>query len=335
MATVEQNFNSFWTESEAKNLRKQSWTTNAPLPIHSFPKPTVEPKYPEKMQHAHGAPVPVLCSSMLTPLQEPTEHAAQIPEPGQLVYHCEYQIDSPFLQFESRFEGGNLHAAYQVTSSEYVLYVRPDTNTTGHIQWFYFQVIPDRPRSVVFHLVNITKPHSLYGKGMRPVVFTDHWEHGGEEILYTPNQPFMVPKSRPASATSMRSARSSTSTRIPKNRKKQSYTLSFRYDFHTEGPVYFAHSFPYTYSQLQSFLLGLDHPHCRHKVIGKSFLGNKYHLLISMDLVTITEHARTPEELKHRPCVMIFGRIHPGEPNSSYLCQYLMEYAILTQIFEF
>jgi hypothetical protein len=274
MATVEENFNSFWSERDDCIPRKQSWTTSAPLPFYSFPKPIVEPKYPEKMLHATGAPIPILSSSIPAPLQEPMERVDKVPEPGILVYHCESRIESPFLKFDSRFEGGNLLAAYQVTPCEFILYVRPDTNTTGHIQWFYFQVIPDRPKSVVFHIVNITKPRSLFGKGLRPVVFTDHWHHAGEDIQYTPNQSFGVPKSRPASAASVRSTRS-TSTRLPKNRKKQSYTLTFRYDFHNSDPVYFAHTFPYTFSQLQSFLSGLDYPHCRHKVIGKSYLGNK------------------------------------------------------------
>ena len=44
------------------------------------------------------------------------------------------------LRFESRFESGNLRRAVQVSEYEYDLILRPDANTRGHTQWFYFGV---------------------------------------------------------------------------------------------------------------------------------------------------------------------------------------------------
>lgn len=88
------------------------------------------------------------------------------------------------LQFESRFEGGNLHRAQQVwvlcfvisfimisrsKSSgpfEYNLWLNFDLYSTKHTQWFYFQV-----RGMVamatytFHIVNLYKSDSLYNNG--------------------------------------------------------------------------------------------------------------------------------------------------------------------------
>lgn len=43
-----------------------------------------------------------------------------------------------FLKFNSDFEGGNLDAVIQRGSSEFDLFMRVDTNTKGHTNWFYF-----------------------------------------------------------------------------------------------------------------------------------------------------------------------------------------------------
>lgn len=44
------------------------------------------------------------------------------------------------LRFESRFESGNLDCAVQVSENEYDLFMRVDSNTKGHLQWFHFSV---------------------------------------------------------------------------------------------------------------------------------------------------------------------------------------------------
>ena len=45
--------------------------------------------------------------------------------------------DQP-LKFDSYFEGGNLDAAYY-EAGEYRLFLRTDTNTRGHCNYFYFK----------------------------------------------------------------------------------------------------------------------------------------------------------------------------------------------------
>lgn len=44
------------------------------------------------------------------------------------------------LQFDSFFESGNLDMVTKVKELEYDLYMRIDTNSTGHQQWFYFSI---------------------------------------------------------------------------------------------------------------------------------------------------------------------------------------------------
>ena len=59
---------------------------------------------------------------------------------------------------------------------EYDLLCKPDTYTTGCIQWYFFSVAlpPHLPAGlrVRFNLRNMMKPSSLYNFGMRPCVFS-------------------------------------------------------------------------------------------------------------------------------------------------------------------
>ena len=42
------------------------------------------------------------------------------------------------IQFDAMFESGNLDRVVMISPNEYDLYMRPDTNTKSHHQWFYF-----------------------------------------------------------------------------------------------------------------------------------------------------------------------------------------------------
>jgi hypothetical protein len=44
------------------------------------------------------------------------------------------------LIFDSNFESGNLDTVIKKKDLEYDLFMRVDTNTKGHHQWFYFSV---------------------------------------------------------------------------------------------------------------------------------------------------------------------------------------------------
>jgi hypothetical protein len=44
------------------------------------------------------------------------------------------------LIFESNFEGGNLDCVVKINDFEYDLYMRVDSNTRGHLNWFNFTV---------------------------------------------------------------------------------------------------------------------------------------------------------------------------------------------------
>lgn len=72
------------------------------------------------------------------------------------------------IQFDAMFESGNLDKVVMVSETEYDLYMRPDTNTRSHHQWFYFLALSNTNiGKVTFNVINFTKPRSLYEYGMK------------------------------------------------------------------------------------------------------------------------------------------------------------------------
>lgn len=76
------------------------------------------------------------------------------------------------VQFESRFENGNLWKAVKLNDHEYNLVLLNDFNTSGHTQWYYFKVISKFKAGtrIKFNIVNLSKPESLSNEGMKPCV---------------------------------------------------------------------------------------------------------------------------------------------------------------------
>ena len=79
---------------------------------------------------------------------------------------------------------------------EYDLILKPDYNTRGYTQWYYFRVSNTKAgKQYKFNIINLMKPDSLYNHGMRPLVYSDTearrsgrgWVRGGSDICYYQN----------------------------------------------------------------------------------------------------------------------------------------------------
>jgi cytosolic carboxypeptidase protein 2/3 len=91
--------------------------------------------------------------------------------------------------------------------------------------------------------------------------------------------------------------------------------------------VYFAHSYPYTYSDMQRYIARLEaDPKKKHrfrrKELCKSIAGN------SVDILIITSFGTDFEEMKKRKGVVISSRVHPGETNSSFMMKGMIDYLL-------
>jgi cytosolic carboxypeptidase protein 2/3 len=63
----------------------------------------------------------------------------------------------PFI-FDGNFESGNLDMVVQVGPREFDLYMRVDSNTRGHHQWFFFKIKnQSNTGPVKINVLNFTK----------------------------------------------------------------------------------------------------------------------------------------------------------------------------------
>ncbi|EAA06129.5 AGAP000113-PA, partial [Anopheles gambiae str. PEST] len=233
-------------------------------------------------------------------------------------------LDPDDLVFESRFESGNLGRAIKITPTYYELYLRPDMYTNRHTQWFYFQVKNTKAKVVYrFSIINLTKPDSLYKEGMRPLMYSTMdaecnqvgWRRCGDNIAYFRNEDNSHYHHRPADDDEDEYIGTS------------SFTLSFNIEFKYDGDtVYFAHSYPYTYSDLQDYLMCIQRnpvksKFCKLRLLCRSLAGNNvYYLTVTAP----TTHE--DDNQKKKKAVIITARVHPGESPSSWMMKGLMDF---------
>ncbi|VDN08901.1 unnamed protein product, partial [Dibothriocephalus latus] len=108
-----------------------------------------------------------------------------------------FDSEKDSLEFESRFECGNLRKAIQVRQHEYDLILSPDVNTYSHTQWFYFRVsnIENNVR-YRFNITNLEKPGSQYNAGVvgsrnyYTATFTIEFKHRGDVCYLAYHYPY-------------------------------------------------------------------------------------------------------------------------------------------------
>ncbi len=237
---------------------------------------------------------------------------------------------------------------------EYNLWCRKDLNTGGNIQWYYFSVTspPDQshvgskhgvsyPLTVRFNIVNMMKNDALYNYGMRPAVLSLHdkqkdgsdWAHKGHDICYYKNSLTSLNVDNLGSSlpqvenNSLGISSSLNNNGKGKKKVKQFYTLTFTYTFTGPDTVYFAHCFPYSYSDLQYYLRDLERDErisqiMTRRVLCYTIAGNR------CDLLTITGRSQDKEEVSKRPAIVFSARIHPGETNSSYAMHGFLQFIL-------
>ncbi|KAM9081153.1 cytosolic carboxypeptidase 2 isoform 4-T4 [Megaptera novaeangliae] len=215
------------------------------------------------------------------------------------------------LLFESRFESGNLQKAVRVNTYEYELTLRTDLYTNKHTQWFYFRVQNTRKDVTYrFTIVNLLKPKSLYTIGMKPLMYSQldasthsiGWRREGDEIRYYRNN--------------------------TEDGQQPFYCLTWTIQFpHDQDTCFFAHFYPYTYTDLQCFLLSVANSpvqsqFCKLRTLCTSLAGNTVYLL------TITNPARTPQEAAAKKAVVLTARVHPGESNGSWIMKGFLDFIL-------
>ncbi|XP_048455975.1 cytosolic carboxypeptidase 3-like [Rhincodon typus] len=215
------------------------------------------------------------------------------------------------LIFESRFESGNLEKVFKVGEYEYNLMLRTDLYTAKHTQWYYFQVQNMRPAiQYRFTIINLMKPTSLYNMGMKPLLYSTKdaelhkvgWRRVGSQIKYYRNN--------------------------YGNSKHHYYSLTWTFEFPHAGDIcYFAHCYPYTYSDLQDYVTGVVNDpakskFCKVRVLCRSLAGNMVYVL------TVTNPSESSKAALEKKAVILTARVHPGETNSSWMMKGFLDYLL-------
>eukprot|EP00039_Didymoeca_costata_P003363 m.67150 g.67150 ORF g.67150 m.67150 type:complete len:1070 (+) comp11865_c0_seq2:211-3420(+) len=280
-------------------------------PINFVPHRTEVLKFKQRVVYKRGTPT----KKWFTPGKWRTYDDEAPTELPNFVSESELDnSDGPgSLLFESRFESGNLEEAKLVGDKEYELRLQTDLYTERHTQWFYFSVgNAIKGSTYTFNIVNLLKNDSLYNHGMQPVVYSTvaaefdnkGWHRGGHDIAYFKNK------------RKVESAR----------QERQCYTLTWKYTFQEhDDVVYFAHCYPYTYTNLQNYLTSLhQHPlrskYIRHRVLCHTLCNNV------CDVLTISNFNSNKVPLRLRKGIVVTARVHPGESNASWMCKGFMDF---------
>lgn len=153
------------------------------------------------------------------------------------------ETEHRFLNFDGSFESGNIDLVIKTYPQEsYDIYLRPDSNTRGYFQWFYFKVNNKlKGTKAKFNIVNLTKRNSLYQQGMPIQVLSmkrasdqgTTWAFGGDNVKYGLSKLNKFVKYEET------------------QRKRTYFQLGWEYTFeYDDDSVYFAFSIPYTFSMI-------------------------------------------------------------------------------------
>jgi len=112
--------------------------------------------------------------------------------------------------------------------------------------------------------------------------------------------------------------------------QKTFYTLTFVHEFtEDDDQQFFAHCFPYTYSDLQDDLTRIEKDAAsvnffHRSTLTRTLAGNR------CEYLTITSKDKDPKSLKAlaKKGVFISARIHPGESNASWMMKGVIDFLV-------
>ncbi|XP_072291741.1 formin-binding protein 4 [Eucyclogobius newberryi] len=286
------------------------WDPPQPEPFYQhtgterMPLPTGDEKGKVVFSVDHATEHPFFTCSRVGGSQGPISHATCF----------EIKETDLVLEFESRFESGNLQKAVQVGPFDYELTVRCDMYTKKHTQWFYFRVRNMKAGVTYrFTIVNLMKSSSLYCYGMKPLLYSERaakengvgWQRTGFNIRYYHNC-----KNTNGYDT------------------KSLYCLTWSLQFPFESDTCFvSHCYPYTYSQLQRYLQCISSnpniaSYCKLRILCHSLAGNAVYVM------TVTSQGDSRCEERAKRAVVVTARVHPGETNGSWMMEGFLDFLL-------
>lgn len=163
------------------------------------------------------------------------------------------------------------------------------------------------------NIINLIKPDSLYNHGMRPLCYSKKqadmqgigWHRTGTDIKY------QASKKKPLFTQQV-----------------VFYTLSWSFEAeHDQDILYFAHCYPYTFSDCSIMLRRICSPanlkdKLRRTELCRTKAGNSCEMLI------VTNFTASQDQIADRKCIIISSRVHPGESNASFVMEGFLDFIV-------
>ena len=262
--------------------------------------------------------------------------------------------DDNELFFSSHFESGNLYYAIKHNSNEYDLILRPETGCLRTYQWFYFMIKINEKSSnlqklrenpiIKLNIINLCKKSIILNNDTRILCYYNgQWSRDTNDVYYYINDiPYLIENNSNNNDINISSnnlndllninLNSNNSIQINNNNNNNNilnfHTLTFSFDLSkiNTNPkyIYFSYCYPYTFTQLNKFIFSFKNNKntLRLNQIGQTLDGNPINMLV------ITNFNDSFDVLANKKAIILTGRVHPGESNSSYVIQGLIEFLL-------
>ena len=267
-----------------------------------------------------------------------------------------YDLNNELL-FSSNFESGNLRYAIKHNSNEYDLILRPETGCLRSYQWFYFRIKINNKSDnlnvfknnpiIKLNIINLCKKTIILNNNTRILCYYNgQWTRDTENVYYYQNDiPYLIDNNNLNNnnsdnnlmnnfnimellINSSNNISNSNQNNTNNNNSLKFHTLTFSFNLSkiTTNPqyIYFSYCYPYTFTQLNKYLSSLNsHKNIlRLDYIGQTLDGIQIRMLI------ITNFNDSFEILANKKAIIFTGRVHPGESNSSYVIQGLIDFLL-------
>lgn len=210
-------------------------------------------------------------------------------------------------RFSGDFECGNLGTVYLTAPRQYEIHMIPDPMASYSCFWYFFKVENLTPGDYTFSIVGFFRDAKLHRMGVQPTALSVNsmkngigWQRFGDDMN------FWCSKKGPS----------------------PQWTLSFSFMVRETDTMYFSYIYPYTYSELRSWLSIQKDP------VSFSFFctspGGVDIPVIFWDAdigkcVNLFSAQSTKRPTPRKPLIVMTARHHPGESIASYAMEAFMK----------
>ena len=223
-----------------------------------------------------------------------------------LVYDPNANMKMSGPRFSGDFECGNLGQVYRIGPRSYEIRMLPDPTNYYSALWFFFKVENLKPGEYFFVINGFFRDCHQHNIGVQPVAYSERlarkgvgWQRIGYNLNFWTTKHSLTPE----------------------------FALSFNFTVMQSDTMYFALLYPYTFTDLKSYLLcSQNTPFLKYSTLCKSpggldvpaiFWDADDHKCVDVNYIPMR---------KGKPVLVIAARLHPGESNSSFAMEGFMSF---------